>query len=93
MGNKHGTYRPVTVPPPRDSAVGPEAAPPPPAVAGEAAAKARDLPEGAKVKNLTDTWFVQPVTGTRIDAGEEKVLAYDGWLLDQIAAGHFTKVK
>lgn len=89
---KQQPYRPVKVPPPLDGSAKAEAAPPPPAPTEEVAAKARDLPEGMKVRNLTDTWFVQPVTCTRIDAGEEKVLAYDGWLLDQIAAGHFAKV-
>ncbi len=91
MAKHDRNYRPVTVPPPRDEVSG--GTPPPAAKPEEApAAKARDLPVGIKVKNKRDTWFVQPVTLTRIDAGEEKVLAYDGWVLDQIAAGHFEKV-
>lgn len=93
MGNKHGTsYRPVTVPPPRDVAAEALAkVETPPAAPVESAAEA--VPVGVKVKVVAGTWYVQPSTGTRIDVGEEKVLANDGWLAGQIEARLLARVK
>ena len=93
MGNKHGTsYRPVTVPPPRDGAAeAPVKVETPPPPAAESAVEAG--PAGVKVKVVRGTWYVQPSTGTRIEAGEEKVLANDGWLAGQIEARLLARVK
>lgn len=94
MGNKHGSsFRPVTVPPPRDGA---DEAPakveaPPPSKAEEPRSETK--PDGVKVKVVRGTWYVQPSTGTRIEAGEEKVLANDGWLAGQIEARLLARVK
>ena len=48
---------------------------------------------GITVENVTKTWFVQPRTNTRIDAGEVKLLEEDGWVHLQIQAGFFKVVK
>lgn len=47
--------------------------------------------KGITVENVTKTWFVQPSTGVRIDAGQTKLLEEDGWVKLQVDA-NFLKV-
>lgn len=77
----------VTTPPPRAVT---EAATPPSEKAEGHAAPAK--PAGVMVKNVTSTWFRQPATGTKIDAGQEALLKDDGWLAAQIEAKFLQKV-
>ena len=64
----------------------------------KAPAKAAPTPEapaakkGITVQNLTKTWFVQPATGVRIEAGQTKLLEEDGWVKLQVDAKFFKVV-
>ena len=64
----------------------------------EVQAKAAPKPEapvakkGITVQNLTKTWFVQPATGVRIEAGQTKLLEEDGWVKLQVDAKFFKVV-
>lgn len=49
--------------------------------------------KGITVENVTKTWFVQPVTGVRIDAGQTKLLEEDGWVKLQVDAKFFKVVE
>lgn len=58
-------------------------------------AKAAPAPvakKGITVENVTKTWFVQPATGMRIDAGQTKLLEEDGWVKLQVDAKFFKVV-
>ena len=60
-----------------------------------AAAKPAPTPtakKGITVENVTKTWFVQPSTGVRIDAGQTKLLEEDGWVKLQVDAKFFKVV-
>ena len=48
--------------------------------------------KGITVENVTKTWFVQPSTGVRIDAGQTKLLEEDGWVKLQVDAKFFKVV-
>lgn len=48
--------------------------------------------KGITVENVTKTWFVQPSTGVRINAGETKLLEEDGWVKLQVDAKFFKVV-
>ena len=48
--------------------------------------------KGITVENVTKTWFVQPSTGVRIDAGQTKLLEEDGWVKLQVEAKFFKVV-
>lgn len=61
-----------------------------------AATKAAPTPaakKGITVENVTKTWFVQPSTGVRIDAGQTKLLEEDGWVKLQVDAKFFKVVE
>lgn len=61
----------------------------------KAASKAAPAPaakKGITVENVTKTWFVQPSTGVRIDAGQTKLLEEDGWVKLQVDAKFFKVV-
>lgn len=45
------------------------------------------------MKNVTNTWFVQPSSGTRIGAGQVRPLNNDGWLRSQVKAGFLAEEK
>lgn len=49
--------------------------------------------KGITVENVTKTWFVQPSTGVRIDAGQTKLLEEDGWVKLQVGAKFFKVVE
>lgn len=48
--------------------------------------------KGITVENVTKTWFVQPSTGVRIEAGQTKLLEEDGWVKLQVDAKFFKVV-